>query len=65
MELEFKKNVFNCLRECVHEVQNGEETLEIRLPDGSADIGRVLAAWGSRCSEAKSGVTGRSRSPAG
>ena len=46
MELEFKKNVFNCLRECVHEVQNGEETLEIRLPDGSADIGRVLAAWG-------------------
>lgn len=46
MELEFKKTNFSCLRECLLEVQNGEETLEIRIPDGSGDIGRVLAAWG-------------------
>lgn len=46
MELEFQKTNFSCLQECLLEVQNGEETLEIRIPDGTGDIGRVLAAWG-------------------
>ena len=28
------------------EVQNGEQTQELRISDGMPDIGRILAAWG-------------------
>ena len=46
MELQFKKSVCSCLDTALREVQNMEQTQEIKLPDGMPDIGRVLAAWG-------------------
>ena len=46
MELQFKKQAFACMDTVVREVQNLEQTHEIKLPDSMPDIGRVLAAWG-------------------
>lgn len=46
MELKFEKRGISCMEACVREFQNGEETLEIRLPDGMPDIGRIVASWG-------------------
>ncbi len=34
------------LRQDLRSVQNQEETLELRLPEGMPDIGKVLCAWG-------------------
>lgn len=41
-------NQISCpyLRRDIWEVQNLEETQEVRLPDGMPDIGRILCAWG-------------------
>lgn len=46
MELQFGKTVYPCLRRNVREVQDQEQTQEVRLPEGLPDIGRVLGAWG-------------------
>lgn len=46
MELQFEKRKVSCLDFCLREVQNQEQTQEIRLPDGMPDIGRVLTSWG-------------------
>ena len=46
MEIQFKNTVCSCLELVQREVQNSEGTLEIRVPDGMPDIGRILAAWG-------------------
>lgn len=46
MEWQFKRSVCTCLNAVVREVQNLEQTQEIKLPDSMPDIGRVLAAWG-------------------
>ncbi len=46
MELQFNKTAFRCLRTAVSQVQNQEQTQEIRLPDGMPDIANVLGAWG-------------------
>ena len=46
MEFEFQKSACPCLETALREVQNVEQTQEIKLPDGMPDIGRVLAAWG-------------------
>lgn len=46
MELAFQKSPLQVLHRAVHEVRNQEQTLEIRLPEGMPDIGRVLGAWG-------------------
>ncbi len=46
MELNFEKTVFSCLEPVVQEVQNSEQTQEIKLPDGMPDIGHILCAWG-------------------
>ena len=46
MELKFETTACRCLRQKVCEVQNQEQTQEIRLPDGLPDIGRVLCSWG-------------------
>ena len=46
MEFEFQKSACPCLETVLREVQNVEQTQEIKLPDGMPDIGRVLAAWG-------------------
>lgn len=46
MELQFRKTVCPCLQRVKREVQNQEQTQEVRLGDGMPDIGRVLGAWG-------------------
>ncbi len=46
MELQFKKSVCTCLDPVLREVQNQEQTLEIKLSESMPDIGRVLSAWG-------------------
>lgn len=46
MEIAFQKKEFACLYPAVNEVQNGEQTQELRLPDGMPDVGKVLCAWG-------------------
>ena len=46
MELQFKKSICAYLDTPLREIQNIEQTQEIKLPDGMPDIGRVLAAWG-------------------
>ena len=46
MELAFQKTEVPCLRSVVGEVQNCEQTQELRLPDGYPDVGKVLCAWG-------------------
>ncbi len=46
MEIAFQKKEFPCLTAAVNEVQNAEQTQELRLPDGMPDVGKVLCAWG-------------------
>ena len=46
MEIQFQKSPLNYLQKVVHEVQNQEQTLEVRLSDGMPDIGRILWCWG-------------------
>lgn len=46
MELQFHKKELACLRQVKREVQDQEQTLEVRLEDSMPDIGRVLGAWG-------------------
>lgn len=46
MELQFDQQDCVYLRCNVRQVQNLEQTQEVRLPDGMPDIGRVLCAWG-------------------
>ena len=46
MEMAFEKTEVPCLRSVVGEVQNSEQTQELRLPDGYPDVGKVLCAWG-------------------
>lgn len=46
MEMAFQKTQAPCLVGTVREVQNSEQTQELRLPDGFPDVGKVLCAWG-------------------
>ena len=46
MEMQWKAVPCSYLRCAVREVQNQEQTLELRLTEGMPDIGRVLCAWG-------------------
>lgn len=46
MELKFETRPCRCLRSVTREVQNVEQTQEMRLQEGLPDIGRVLCAWG-------------------
>lgn len=46
MEMQWKAAPCSYLRCAVREVQNQEQTLELRLTEGMPDIGRVLCAWG-------------------
>lgn len=59
MELQFKKSPLSCLDTVLQEVQNQEQTQELKLPDGMPDVGRVLSAWGQgilRSKEWHSGI---------
>lgn len=46
MELQFQKSILSCLAPALQEVQNSEQTQEMKLPDSMPDIGRVICAWG-------------------
>lgn len=46
MELQFEKSECRCLKNLICQVQNQEQTQEVRLPDAMPDLGRVLACWG-------------------
>lgn len=46
MEYHFSKSAISCLNAALREIQNSEQTQEIKLPDGMPDIGRILSAWG-------------------
>lgn len=44
--MQFNKTLCPCLRRAVREIQDQEQTQEVRLSDAMPDIGRVLGAWG-------------------
>lgn len=46
MEANFERKTISCLETVLHQVQNNEQTLEIKLPEGMPDVGQVLTAWG-------------------
>lgn len=46
MEMQFDKIPVACLQKLGGGLRSQEQTLEVRLPDGMPDIGRVLGAWG-------------------
>lgn len=46
MELQWKSTPCTYLRSSVRQVQNQEQTLELRLTEGMPDIGRILCVWG-------------------
>lgn len=46
MELQWNKKPCPYLQSKLRQVQNQEQTQELRLPEGMPDIGRVLCAWG-------------------
>lgn len=46
MEVKFNQNTLSCLQMVVSGVQKLEQTLELRLPEGYPDIGRILGCWG-------------------
>lgn len=55
----FHKTTYPCLQRVKWEVQNQEQTQELRLNDGMPDIGRVLGSWGQvllRSKEWRSGA---------
>lgn len=46
LELQFHKAELACLKTLKWDVQNQEQTQEIKLPENLPDMGRVLGAWG-------------------
>ena len=46
MELQFNKSEYSCLHKILGQVQQQEQTQEVRISDGMPDIGTVLGAWG-------------------
>lgn len=46
MEQIFDKTMISCLDIGLREIQNSEQTQEIKLPDSMPDIGQILSAWG-------------------
>lgn len=58
MEVNFNKNTCQCLRKAVCQVQNQEQTQEVRLPESMPDIGRVLSSWGQVLIRGKEWRTG-------
>ena len=46
MEMQFDRLPVPYLKKLTHGIRTQEETLEVRLPEGMPDIGRVLGAWG-------------------
>ena len=59
MEVQFTRRPISCLRPVLGEVQNLEQTHEMKLPENMPDIGRVLAAWAQPVLRGKEWLTDR------
>ena len=46
MEVRFERKRISCLDTVLQQVQNGEQTLELKLQEGMPDAGQILTAWG-------------------
>lgn len=46
MEMGFEKKRIACLDTALQQVQNSEQTLELKLQEGMPDAGQILTAWG-------------------
>ena len=46
MELQFHKSPLTCIHTVLDTQRETEQTLELKLPEGMADVGSVLGAWG-------------------
>lgn len=46
MELKFQKSTVQYLKTALRQLENQEQTQELRLPEDMPDIGRVLGSWG-------------------
>ena len=46
MEMQFEKIPVAYLQKLTGQLRSQEQTLEVRLPEGMPDIGRILGAWG-------------------
>ena len=46
MEANFETMTISCLDAALRQVQNSEQTMEMKLPEGMPDVGQVLMAWG-------------------
>lgn len=46
MELQFEKKDVSCLQGVLSQVQNLEQTQEVRIPEGMPGAARILSAWG-------------------
>lgn len=53
MDVSFDRKSISCLDTALRQVQNSEQTLELKLPEGMPDIGRVLTAWGQPIARGK------------
>ncbi len=53
MEGNFERKQISCMNTVLEQVQSGEQTLEIRLPEGMPDVGQVLTAWGQPIARSK------------
>jgi hypothetical protein len=53
MELQWRTIPCACLKSGIRQVQNQEQTLELRLTEGMPDIGRVICAGGQACLRGK------------
>lgn len=58
MEVKFGKNTCPYLRRAVCQIQNQEQTQEVRLTDAMPDIGSVLGSWGQVLIRGKEWRTG-------
>ncbi len=58
LEVKFHTNTCPCLKKAVSQVQNQEQTQEVRLPEAMPDIGNVLSAWGQVLIRGKEWRTG-------
>ena len=46
MDMTFERKTVSCLDAALQQVQNSEQTLELKLPEGMPDVGQILTVWG-------------------
>ena len=58
MEMKFNETTVGCMESLTSQRQQQEQTLEMRLPDGMPDAGRILGVWGQPVIRGKEWGTG-------